>query len=176
MMSITPIPYFDMYIEHDAKSGVKVYYFLSEIMLSVMAFRLVYIVRAYFNYSIYADSYSKKLFQQYGFEANLGFTFKAQLINQPQRTIGLVFISFVLMYSYILRIFELPYFRALDKSDPMYRAFDDFFSANWCCIITLTTVGYGDMTPCTTPGRCVCISIAMTGSFLMALVVAMVTS
>jgi hypothetical protein len=176
MLSVTPIPYFDFYIKHNAKSGVTVYYFLSEIMLSVMAFRLFYIVRAYFNYSIYADSYSKKLFQQYGFESNLRFAFKANLINDPQRTIGLIFVSFVLFYSYLLRIFELPYFRAVSPTDPTYRQFDDFFSANWCCIITLTTVGYGDMTPCTTPGRIVTITIAMTGSFLMALVVAMVTS
>lgn len=65
-----PIPYFDMYITHEAKDGVIVHYFLSEFMLSIMALRLFFIVRSYFNYSIYTDSYSKKLCQQYGFSAN----------------------------------------------------------------------------------------------------------
>jgi len=62
MLSITPIPYYDEYVMHKAKRNTIVYYFLSELMLGVMALRLFLIVRAYFNYIIYADSYSKKLF------------------------------------------------------------------------------------------------------------------
>jgi hypothetical protein len=77
MISVTPIPYYDCYITHRAKRDTIVHYFLSEIMLSIMALRLFLIVRAYFNFSIYADSYSKKLFQQYGFGANIAFSFKA---------------------------------------------------------------------------------------------------
>jgi hypothetical protein len=83
MLAVVPIPHFDMYITHKAKSNVMVHYFLSEFMLSIMAMRLFMLVRTYFNYSIYADCYSKKLFQQYGFGANISFSFKAKLINDP---------------------------------------------------------------------------------------------
>jgi hypothetical protein len=61
LLLATPIPYVDMYISHTAKAGVPVHYFLSEIMLSIMALRVFFIVRSYFNYSLYTDSYSKKL-------------------------------------------------------------------------------------------------------------------
>lgn len=83
MLIANPIPYFDMYIQHTAKGGLQIYYFLSEIMLSIMVLRLFFIVRSYFNFSIYTDSYSKKLCQQYGFNSNIQFAIKACLINKP---------------------------------------------------------------------------------------------
>lgn len=87
----------------------------------------------------------------------------------------LILISFVIFYSYILRIFELPYFRLIGHDEINYKVFDSFFAANWCVIVTLTTVGYGDITPGTPFGRSVTMTIAITGSFLMALVVSTVT-
>jgi voltage-gated potassium channel len=86
-----------------------------------------------------------------------------------------MFFIFVIFYSYVLRIFELPYYRVLPKDDGNYREFDSMFTSFWLVIITLTTVGYGDFFPCTFPGRLVASMIALTGSFLMALIVTTVT-
>jgi hypothetical protein len=97
------------------------------------------------------------------------------LINKPYKTVSFLFIITVLAYSYILRIYEMPYYRALSSSDESYRELDGFFTSVWMVIITLTTVGYGDLFPCTLPGRCVTIGVALSGSVLMALVVTIVT-
>lgn len=51
---------------------------------------------------------------------------------------------------------------------------DSYFCAIWVSIITMTTVGYGDIAPCTIGGRLVAIQIAITGSFLMATVMMVV--
>lgn len=51
-------------------------YLFSEMILAVMWFRVYFLVRSIFNYSIYTDAYSKKLCQTYGFSANVRFTFK----------------------------------------------------------------------------------------------------
>ena len=65
-----------MYITLKGKQGIPVHYFLSEIMLSVMACRMFFLIRCYFNYSIYCDNYSKKLNQQYGFDSNMKYALK----------------------------------------------------------------------------------------------------
>lgn len=70
----------------------------------------------------------------------------------------------------------MPYYRQLPKDDSNYRELDGIASSMWLVIITLTTVGYGDIYPCTFPGRCVTIIIALSGSLLMALVVTIVTA
>jgi hypothetical protein len=46
----------------------------------------------------------------------------------------------------------------------------------WLCIITLTTVGYGDVYAQSNTGKIVTVFIAISGTFMMALVVAIVTS
>jgi len=42
--------------------------------------------------------------------------------------------------------------------------------------ITLSTVGYGDILPATTPGRCISIIAALMGSFMISLVVVTILS
>jgi hypothetical protein len=176
LLMICPIPFFDMYITHNAKHSRQVNYFLSEFMLAVMAMRGFHILRTYFNFTIYTDPYSKKLCQQYGFNANLRFTFKALLLNSPEKVVSILFILFIALYAYLLRIFELPYFRVLPEDNTLHRAMDNYFTAVWVSIITVTTVGYGDIAPCTTPGRIIGISIALSGSFMMAILIMVVTN
>jgi hypothetical protein len=144
-------------------------------MLAVMAFRGLYILRSYYNYQTYTDPYSKKICQQYGFNANLRYTFKAKMLVSKEDTVIFVSILFTVFYAYLLRIFELPYFRCLEEEHSLYRAMDSFGSAVWVSIVTMTTVGYGDIAPCTTPGRIVALQIALTGPYVMALFLNLVT-
>ena len=52
----------------------------------------------------------------------------------------------------------------------------DFLSAVWLTIITLTTVGYGDMFPRTIGGKCTAIMTALWGTFVVSLTVLVVTN
>ena len=53
---------------------------------------------------------------------------------------------------------------------------EDFESAVWLIIITITTVGYGDIFPQTRGGRIICILTAFWGTFIVSLMVLVVTS
>ena len=53
---------------------------------------------------------------------------------------------------------------------------DSYFNALWLIVITLTTVGYGDISPCTFPGRIVAMISALWGAFLISLLVVTVSS
>ena len=91
--------------------------------------------------------------------------------TNPEWTVFIIFTSTITVYSYILRIFELPYYRQVEHGEDSYRAFDSYFNSVWCVIITMSTVGYGDISPSTTPGKCMGIIMALSGSFLFSLVV-----
>lgn len=53
---------------------------------------------------------------------------------------------------------------------------DSYFTNLWVTIITVTTVGYGDISAATTPGKLVTSAMAISGTFIMALVVSVVSS
>ena len=83
----------------------------------------------------------------------------------------MIFSSSTMILSYVLRIFELPYFRAYENQD-----FDSYFNSMWCVLTTITTVGYGDVTPSTKPGRCIAMITAFWGAFLISILVVTVSS
>ena len=93
------------------------------------------------------------------------------MIINPEVTVFLVFSSTIGVLAYLLRIFEMPYFRKEKDAPDVFNAMDDYFNAIWCTTITMTTVGYGDLSPATTPGRIVAMTIAVLGSFLISIVV-----
>ena len=74
--------------------------------------------------------------------------------------------------SFILRLVEYPYDETYDIIDnhsdmPLYHYLNDL----WLIIMTITTVGYGDVSPNTVLGRVVAVVSAMWGAILISLIV-----
>ena len=70
----------------------------------------------------------------------------------------------VIVLAYQIRIFEIQYYTAIGYLD-----FDSYFDSVWCIIITMTTVGYGDVYPVTFFGRLVGVFAALWGTFIISL-------
>ena len=49
--------------------------------------------------------------------------------------------------------------------------FDFYFNSIWLTVITLTTIGYGDISPLTPPGKVVVMILAFWGAVLLSLLV-----
>ena len=171
ILLLCPIPYFDLYIPISAKENQEVIYLLSEFLLAFMWIRVYFVVRCLFNYSIYTDAHSMKLCRFYGFPANVQFTFKCYILTKPERTAICLFACTIFILAYILRIFEMPYFRMAAAE---WKQFDQYFMSIWCITITLTTVGYGDLTPSTKPGQIIAMFTSLWGAFLISLLVTIV--
>ena len=82
-----------------------------------------------------------------------------------------MFFGTILIASYIVRIFELPYHRTI--GDPF---FDSYFNSFYFVTITLMTIGYGDYSPGTIPGMVVTLVLALWGALLMSIVVVSISN
>jgi hypothetical protein len=153
-MAICPLPFYERYcilyynhrqLETDSENGkILTSYFLSDYFLAFMFLRIFFFCRSMFNYSIYTDPYSKKLCRSYGFTSGVRFTFKCFFVVHPEKTVVVVFTSTVLILAYLMRIFELPFYRHSWINESL---FDNYFYAIWLICITISTVGYGDLVP-----------------------------
>lgn len=74
-------------------------------------------------------------------------------------------------FGWMLRIAERPLIH-VDKSNNGY----DYANAMWNVIITMTTVGYGDLYPKTFLGRMVTFFICIWGTCIMSLMVVAITN
>lgn len=87
---------------------------------------------------------------------------------RPYLFIIVFFSLYVLFSSWILRLLEAPYYNALPPDNSKHRLFDSYFNVVWLVIITLTTVGYGDIAAVTLPGRLLTIFVAISSLFIVA--------
>ena len=167
-----PLPFFDMYLNMRCDGNNNVTILLNDCLFAFMFFRLFFLVRTSFNYSIYSDAVSRKICKSYGFVADLRFTLKCFLLINPEKAVFVMFFGTVFLFAYLVRIFELPYLRQT-QGDIQFKS---YFNSIWFTVITLTTIGYGDVSPGSTPGKVITIVLAFWGAIFLALLVATVSN
>ena len=101
------------------------------------------------------------------------FTLKCLLILYPAQTVMYFFILFVNVVAYNVRIMELPVMKHLPDN---YYTLDQYFNSFYMTIITITTVGYGDITPISYFGRMIMMCAALVGALLISLLVLTVSN
>lgn len=140
-------------------------------MLALMFLRFYLLIKAITSFSLHMDTYAKQLCKAYGFNSSLLFNIKSQIVVKPEKTVIYIFLTTLFLTAYIVRIFEIPYFRIYRESQ-----FDSFFTALWWTVITMTTIGYGDISPCTPPGQIITMLFAFWHSLLLSLLVVVCSS
>jgi Ion channel len=101
----------------------------------------------------------------YGFSPNMRFTFKCMITKKPEITVLSVLLGSIFIISYQMRIFEIVYYRAIGQLD-----FDQYISSVWVVVITMGTVGFGDIVPVTPFGRVIIMFTSIWGAFIITLV------
>lgn len=139
-----------------------------------MFLRLYFILRASFNYSIYSDAYSRNICKNHDFYPGFRFILKSRLVNNPETTVLTMLVTSVLVLAFMLRVFEVRYAQN-PKLDEVHLVESKYFSQVYVIIITMTTVGYGDLKPETDPGKIVCMFAALFGAFMISLMVLIVS-
>lgn len=162
MLAIVPIPGYDCYLE-DGKS----IHLLSEVLVLFMFVRFYFILQTCLFQCEYADAFSMRISKSHGFEsAGVSYNIKCLYISDPQKTLGSIFLGTICIFASIIRIAEMPYSRAQNDGN-----FDSYFTSIYFTMITLSTIGYGDICPGTKIGQILVILFAMWGTVLLSAVV-----
>ena len=104
--------------------------------------------------------------RQYSFNNSLLYCLKCLAQFSPIKLYisGFLLILFIMAYS--VRIFERP------ANDSL----DNYIDAIWLILITMTTVGYGDITAKTTGGRIISMISCLSGVFLTSMIIVTITN
>jgi hypothetical protein len=179
---VCPLPFYDTFIleydelsrgDYNERNLLVVEYMLFDLILVMMFFRFYFLFRSLQTNSIYTDPYSRKLCASYGLKAGVRFSFLCKFEVETEKTVLSSFFMTVFVLAYILRIFELPYYRS---HHDIINEFDEFYNSIYMILITITTVGYGDITPKTRLGKLTAVFTAIFGAFLISLMVLAVGS
>lgn len=138
-----------------------------------MFLRILFLFRTIANCSVYTDPYSKTVCRKYGFNSSVRFAVKCNLINNPERSFIIIFLISVFLLSYIMRIFEMIYFREIMGDDNSH---SDLEISLWIVFMTIFTVGYGDDVPHTFAGKVIAGISAMWGAVLVSICVVTVSN
>jgi potassium intermediate/small conductance calcium-activated channel subfamily N protein 2 len=80
--------------------------------------------------------------------------------------------SSIIIFGVAVRNFEYP---LLDQA-PSAVNFEYYWNSFWCMILTMTTVGYGDIFPVTHLGRLTTILACIWGMFIMSMIIVTLTN
>lgn len=101
------------------------------------------------------------------------FLIRVWLNSNPMATLTCLVFIVAVVFSYALYVFEREkdYESLLAEELSMENVYGDYI---WLTVITLMTVGYGDMYPTTPLGRFVAILISIGGLFLTATLIGLI--
>jgi hypothetical protein len=99
-----------------------------------------------------------------GAYANSFFALKAYLADHPYTLLSLAIFFLTILLGFVLRTFERT-------SGDEGNNFNYAWNAFWVIILTMTTIGYGDIYPVTHLGRISAVLACMVGVFIISLFV-----
>ena len=143
---------------------------INSILTSVCLFRSWFIFKLYL---VSSSSYSQRSFRISkinNIKLSLMFPFKANMESSALIVNIFLFLMALIVCSYNLRIFE-RYFDIINDYN-----LSNYLNDLWCVFITMTTVGYGDISPSSIFRRINIMISCMFGVFLVGLMVVSVTS
>lgn len=154
------------YFTTNEKYNLKtVTYSFNDILLLIQCFRLIYLI---IIFAICSDFYSPRadrVCKMMGKKLNLFFSFRALFVEHTAPMLVYCSIIICTMLSFMLKILSQP------LTNENSQKFHNLMNCFWFVIITMTTVGYGDVFPESTLERVVGCAIAISGNVLVALIV-----
>lgn len=141
----------------------------------LMLFKLYYFYRIYANVSIWASDRVIQIGIDHKISIGAYFAIKAQIKHSPYLSMIIMFAFSVGIFGFMMRIFEYGYSSdpgaavgVKAVSNPNFKTYTDTF---WVIIITMMTVGYGDIYPNTHMGRFIAFLSAVVGMLIVSLLI-----
>ena len=169
------VDYIFMPYQYLNEYDVRVPYFLSNLLLIIMVIRLR-TIDIFEGERFFSDLYSETICTLHGVKKSRMYLVKMMLVHNPKAFVLTLLISSVSVLAFLLLIFEYPYLqyaRHIGDAAPCVKGIG---TAIYLVIITLTTVGYGDLFPFTDGGNLICVITAIWGGFMASLLVLIISN
>lgn len=168
---IIPYPLLDFIkkiveVDRENNEYIMVEYLFSDFLYILVISRMIYLIRATINYSIFSDHYANTVAKEHGVKCNVRFALKCILKTHHIKIVFIFFLASNIFLGFALRVFERPFWAAKGRLE-----FEYLTNSLWLVFITMLTIGYGDYVPMTTAGRIILVISGLWGTFIISLVV-----
>ena len=114
---------------------------------------------------------AKRVALMHGYELSFSNIIKTLIKESPFQTLAISTLVSIIIFAYCLRVCERPLTDTIGD-----QPFGYLSSCIWVTVITMMTVGYGDMYPRTLPGRIMAFILCVWGVFITSLIVVTLTN
>jgi len=151
-----------------------VIYSMPGCLMCWMLLRFYLVFRLFAQYSKWTNDLAEECCGPEGCEANTIFVLKAVLKEKPFLSLLILMTISALIFGLAVRHFERPFWYYNPDTIPK-QSYESIWNGMWLIMITMMTVGYGDLFPHTHMGRFVCILACFWGVFLVSMMVVTLT-
>lgn len=158
-------PFLDSHFSYE-EFGIKFDLSLDAYMSVIMLGRLYIFFRLFDHYTFWTGERATRVCRINGFLPDSKFAIKAYLKYKSVLVLTLSLGLSIFLFGFALRTFERPFI-----SPNRSQNFDNIWNSFWCVVVSMTTIGYGDIYPITFMGRIVIIISCIWGIFILSLFV-----
>lgn len=159
-------PFVDTEFEFEQLSG-KLVVSLNGVCLSVMLLRVYLVFPVLSKFTKWGNERAQATCRTCGFNFRSLFALKALLKERPLEVLAFSMLGSIIVFAVGIRVYERPYELLNTEEDN----FKYIWNGMWLVVLTMTTVGYGDVYPKTHVGRFIGALSCLFGVFLVSLVV-----
>jgi hypothetical protein len=175
---------YDLTIADTLKSpsiAIWLYYTTSAMISFFILFRIYHIFRLYITLSYWATPKAESICRIMSTNADFSFNLRASLRSRPLFSISVTIVLILSVSGISMQFFEYynsEMIYALDETYNPYarimQRFSNIYNSFWLIIVTITTVGYGDLYPTTYFGRIIAILVCIAGLLILSALIAYV--
>ena len=144
---------------------------LNAYIFTLMLGRLYILLRIVQQYTFWNSTKSQRLCKMNNFEPNIMFTIKVSLQVNPFTLVTLVLLVIIAIFA--IAILGLEKFKNVETRGFQ---FDNIWNSLWCILVSMTTIGYGDIYPISMGGRFIVILAGISGVLILAMLVNILSS
>lgn len=160
------------------QASVKIYYNISTILTFFILFRVYHFFRLVHTFSFWSTPKAHSTCKLMNTKANVSFAIKAYLKINPFISLLFCVAFVVIIFGYAAQLFEYynsTIMNSMEATDNIYvqvmLKFSNIYNALWLIVVTMSTIGYGDIFPTTYFGRVIAILACIIGTFILSLLV-----
>lgn len=157
--SFAPYPFLKslVYKETSYYYNIVIEYKINDILLMVMFLRLYIIANFLLTFTLFRTARAQRICTQFSCQADSLFAIKSLMKQRPWTILTLLLPTTTLIFGYLLRYFESP------LNEISGQNYGLISTCMWNVIITMSSVGFGDIFPKSMFGRVTGVVIALWG-------------